>query len=448
MLMVILAHAGLIPGGQWEGDEYFNLAALHHGGFAFFWQRLMGWSPRPISELLVVLYGVSVYFWREPLVMPILLFCWGVLGAGALAGLPPRGASATWRWLVLLALLALFLLRHPVGQLFYWPMAALAYLPSLAGMTCSTLLIVRGIEETQGRRWLCMGMLLLGAGSSEFGAMFVLPLTSLLGLIEIIALRGQSRPWRLRDVARFLWWFAPLALSVVVLFLVMTGRVAAGIEGASGASFHRLLPSLVQGVRSFAVEAGIATPWLLIAAAGLACCLRRAMVGPAQKGPIVSVSCAGLIAACGSTIAAYYNFGELCCERQESFRGCLFVLTAFALAALFASVRTRIWQILPAWAGPALLAVTVMAGFVARAPDLLADYHTLPEQIAVRTANMTSGKSSGPDMVLRMPPPTHVINTVLFPPVGVFSATASPPWYVGGVLAFFDKQHLQIAATP
>ena len=60
MIAVVASHAVLIPGGGWQGDEYFNFAAMRQAGFPFVTHRLLRWGPRPLSELLVHLYAGAV----------------------------------------------------------------------------------------------------------------------------------------------------------------------------------------------------------------------------------------------------------------------------------------------------------------------------------------------------------------------------------------------------
>jgi hypothetical protein len=59
-LVTVVAFAGLIPLGHWQ-DEYFTLYHFHESGFAYFGERLLHWSPRPLSEFFAYLYGLAVY---------------------------------------------------------------------------------------------------------------------------------------------------------------------------------------------------------------------------------------------------------------------------------------------------------------------------------------------------------------------------------------------------
>jgi hypothetical protein len=452
MAGVILAHAGLIPAGQWQGDEYITLSAYRLGGLSHLRDQLLGWSPRPVSELLIFLYGRAVDAWRQELITPVLAGCWGLVALGGLVALPPLGPTAPWRWLILLGLLALLLLVRRPGEMFFWPIGALAYLPTLAGITCTALIVVRGVPA---RRALCALALLVAAGSTEVGAMFVLAFSALTGLTELAAGWPKGLPARLSRAGGMAWWAAPLLASMVVLALLAQGRGAGTEEMGPGVAGHQLLPSAGLGLRDALAELGrgpapwlSAWAWLTIAGAGLACCLGRVSVGPAEAVPLLTFVLAALCAVWGSAATAWFHFGMLCCERHATFRGDLLVLAALALAGLAAARNERFWRHVPAATGPALLAAAVLIGSLARLPNLAADYRQLPARIAARRDNLASGYQPVPTMALRMTRRPLVVNDGNLPAAGAFTAAPTNPWFVTGVLRFFSKQQVTIIPPP
>ena len=70
--LLLLAHAGLIVAGQWQGDEWFNFSLFRSEGTGFLLHRVLTWSPRPVSEGLVFLYARAVDALHRPLVTPVL----------------------------------------------------------------------------------------------------------------------------------------------------------------------------------------------------------------------------------------------------------------------------------------------------------------------------------------------------------------------------------------
>lgn len=169
MIAVVASHAVLIPGGGWRGDEYFNFAAMRQAGFPFVAHRLLRWSPRPLSELLVHLYAGAVAATGRPLVSPVLTAAWAVWIAGAACGLPPV-------------------------------------------ITCAALLVIGDVTAGARRRGACAAALIVAAASTESGAVFVLCFTALFALADRRAPAGRA------------WLGIPLVLAAAALALMASGR--------------------------------------------------------------------------------------------------------------------------------------------------------------------------------------------------------------------------------
>ncbi len=448
---IVLAHAVLLPGGRWQGDEYGGLAAYHAQGLSFLRYRLLNWSPRPVSELLIWLYATVVYACRAPLIAPALGVGWAILVGAAIAGLCRRGEGLVWTGLIVAAVLAGFLLGHPIGEMFYWPMGALAYLPALAGVTCAAFLVVRGLDgAAAGRGRLgCLAALLLATGSAEVGAMVTVCVCGLIGLTDLPAWRNvRRRPGRL--VAHAVWWAVPLAAAVGILVLLLGGRAGASIEAQNGAIAHHLIPSLLAGLAGFgrlliAPDAPAPTVawWLPVVFLGLAGAWRQSGAAAAPARHLLALAAGLLIAAYGSLASAAYQFGAPCCQRHDSFRACLVVLALTVLAALAA--RLRGWRRVPAAAGPALLLLGLLPPLLDRLPAWRADVRQQGAVIAIRRANWAAGAAPGPAMVLRMAPAPHVVNDGNLPVRGrIDRAAGEVPWFVAGVLDFFGKSAVDI----
>ncbi len=436
---IVLAHAALLPAGRWQGDEYGGLAAYHAQGLSFLRYRLLYWSPRPVSESLIWLYAVVVYACRAPLVAPALGVGWAILIAAAIAGLCRRGKGLVWTGLIVAAVLAGFLLGHPIGEMFYWPMGALAYLPALAGVTCAAFLIVRGLAgASAGRRLGCVAALLLATGSAELGAMVTVCVCGLIGLTEL-------PDWR-----KAAGWAVPLAAAAGILALLLGGRAGASIEAQNTAIAHHVIPSLLAGLAGFgrlliapdAPAPGIAW-WLPVVFLGLAGAWRQSGAAAAPKRHLFALAAGLLIAAYGSLASAAYQFGAPCCQRHDSFRACLVVLALTVLAALAA--RLRVWRRVPAAAGPALLVLGLLPPVLDRLPAWRADWRQQGAVIAIRRANWVAGETPGPAMVLRQAPVPHVVNNGNLPVRGrIDRAAGKVPWFVAGVLDFFGKSAVDI----
>jgi len=213
-LVTLLAFAGLIPLGRWH-DEYFTLYHFHESGFPYLGERLLRWSPRPLSELLAYTYSLAVYRFDSPLITEFLAIFWLMFVAAALWPVLHNDRA----FLCASVLVALLLLGHPVAEVFYWPFATVAYLPTVAAaLLLLTLDWGDQIEGLSGNAWIFF-VLTIAAASSEVGALF-----SAIYVVLLLTTRSTE------DGRGHLIFAFPLLLSGTVLYLQFTGRVATGGE--------------------------------------------------------------------------------------------------------------------------------------------------------------------------------------------------------------------------
>lgn len=122
-IVTLTAFVGLLPYGHWQPDEYRNLVSYRRDADYFFWSRLATWSPRPVSELLVYAYLSAVDTLRQPLIAEALAVAWLILIACLVvpAFLYRRrcGGRLSDVMALPLCLLCLFLVGHPVAEMFY-----------------------------------------------------------------------------------------------------------------------------------------------------------------------------------------------------------------------------------------------------------------------------------------------------------------------------------------
>ena len=482
LVLLLLAHAGLIVAGQWQGDEWFNFSLFRSQGTGFLLNRVLTWSPRPVSELLVFLYARAVDALHRPLVTPVLALLWATLAACAATLLPgpcappPRQSglareadhSRRARGLIVLAVLAFFLLGHQVAEMFYWPMGAAAYVGAIAALTFVVMLVLRGRHLSGGGAVLAAGAMAVAAGSAEVGAMAV-------GGAALLLAAAQLRRHPLRAAPLLV----PLAVALLVLALILHGRAAAGVAlGPETATIHALWPSLRAAAAQFAHETlaldaypdgwpglaiGAATKLALFLAFRVLC--RAGLAGSLTPRTHLWALVAALLAASFLSIAAaLWQFGLVCCQRHDSFRQCLDVLVLLLLAALAARPRQsgqpgpRLAACPPdprrdvvagsAWLLLALVLVLSHRGpLMRRLPSLWADYRHLPALLAARNRTWASADAPGPDMVFHGPPQGFVVGETDWP-AGTFTLTPTPPWYMQGILLFYGKQSVAVMHNP
>ena len=69
-------HLGLVDIGQWAYDEFAIISSYRDNGLIALSTRLFHWSPRPISEILIWIYGCLVNWTHRPLIGAFLGLLW------------------------------------------------------------------------------------------------------------------------------------------------------------------------------------------------------------------------------------------------------------------------------------------------------------------------------------------------------------------------------------
>lgn len=451
---VVAAHAALMPLGAWYPDEFIQFALHQRLGWAQVADRVFGWAPRPASELLLFAYSSMVAWLDRPGVTWVLAAAWaGVLGmllaAGRLAGLRPA--------LSLVLMAAALIVARP-GEMWFWPVAALAYLPAFAGLAAAALLLAGPRRAGGADIALCL-CLLLAAGSVEIGAIAVLILSlGLLLLHAVLRALGRRIPAAAPEWPAWVW-ILPLALALGVFVTTLLNRLGATFEvivpgPAAGDTWQSTMASFRHMGRMFggvpAEPESSGAMWLglpvkLALVAGIWALLPQ---GPASlpRGLACLVAAAAMFAtAAVSMVLGYRQFGILCCERHETFRQALLVVGGLLFAAALprpAAPRLRA-------AGTLTLVATFATLLTLRSAALRHDLALRPAAGAIRGANWLSGRAPGDGMVFRSQPKGRLTGGWTLehglhrrPDRGA----ALPPglnWHAFAILLFFDKTELR-----
>ena len=478
---IILAHALLIPMGSWRVDEYHDFGLFRDRGWSYFVERLLTWSPRPLSETLVGLYFLAEQGLRRQLLVPFLAVMWAPLLIGPLLFLRQvrtRGQGLAGA-VIATSVLALFLLGHPVAEMLYWPMGAVAYATTLAAIAAIAFQVAAGLwDRPGGRRWGVV-FALCAAGSAELGAIFAIYIA-----IAMIALHLTDRVGT-RSEARL--WLLPLLLGIAVMLLLALGRgrleehvIYRGMEpnlrhlGHPLASLHRALSTYAREIVVLSgTEKGLAAFALGFVVKALAftgflgclVCLGYDRPGWNQPGrassdqtspdqtrldrpqrPLLVAAILSLQATIFTSIAgSYYKFGLVCCERHDTVRQCMIVLTLMAGAALAAAyLPPRRPKLLTAGPGALLLALALLILTIQRAPDLAAAYQARPTIVAIRHDNWNAGTAPGGWMTFLMAPLPPIVQGMAPPERGIFRQSPDTPWLWDLVMTFFRKTTIEL----
>ena len=449
-MLVILLHATLLPQGSWS-DEYFTFGYYRLYGAAEFWRRLLHWAARPASEIVIWLYWLAVRDTGRPLVAPTLVVAWCIGFLPWLAAVQPwRQPGRLARCALAIGLPAGALLGNAVGDLFFWPFGALAYLPAL-GLTAGATLLVCGPGLTTWSRRLAVAVALsVAAGCVEVGAFLAVTAAPLLALAALRSAEPASRSQKRLAVALT---FMPFVVALVILTTLALGRGMTGTHDMGHAGYtHHLLPSLraavpvffndlVRPSGGFLPRSPLAKLLML-----LACYACLAAPWPAQppRAPILALL-GGLLGTCFLSIAtAFFQFGGMCCTRHESYRQICVTLIILCLAALLPRRRLG-W--LPGWTGPVLLAVLLLPDLPGRIRDIDAEWRLAPARAAIRAENFAAARRPGPAPMpfVLSPAGPLLLGDVLAP--GSYALHDKPDFFSLGPMLFFNKDHI-IARRP
>ncbi len=487
----VLAFFGLIGLGRWQLDEYFDFYGMR-SGLPWVLNRLR-WSPRPISEPFFLLYGWLVNTLHRPLIIPFLAIFWAVFLFAGLFTFRQLPHLCGWgrardHLLIALTLMALFLAGGHLGEIFYWPAGAVAYIPTLAATLVLFLQVLEGRLETPRGRVTAAICLTIAAGSSEAGATFVLC------YIGIRALRSGLAWLRSREPAgsrpplspTLSWMTVPGIVTGLVLVTVRMNRFdTKEIYGAVRHSVagHPLL-SCMAAFKETAIELighdmlartakqypdpamwfhhgpGFLVQMLVHSRIPMEILLPAGIVlwysgfgriSRRQAGSILEL-CAAFMAASFLTIAAAnLHFGFTCCARHELLRECWTVMTITGLAVwlrgqLSRSTNARL-ESYSAFAPVVLCMAVFSLGFTR---PLIQTYRLYKTMYEVAGENYASGFSRASDHMLFWVLPSAGFIAEETPALGVFvEGRNDPPGfsydsYPFIVMKFFGKDEITI----
>ncbi|MEZ2354075.1 hypothetical protein [Caballeronia sp. RCC_10] len=469
-LVMVGLFAGLIPTGHWQ-DEFFTFAAFRKGGLHFYIERLVTWSPRPVSEFLIYVYSRVVEKSNRPLITPVLALLWLTLLAGTFYPVVRSGSIGKPAQRVMLAIamgtLTLFLLGHPVSEVFYWPQGSMAYLPTLAVFALLFGLFLVGVD-TPPQRALCAAALVLAATSSELGAMFVAAFAGMHFILRLVGVGLQPGSMIHRLLTRaMIPWFMPLVVAAAVFVLMKSGRLNSAAEVfGDPAIAHHIGIGLMHAVPQYLIEIialdgqTLNSRNIWLGAVAKACYFAAVYVGvKSVRGSLKPTGAVQLLifliaiaaAAFMSLFGAFYQFGVVCCERHDTMRQCMSILLLGSVAALFARAgRARPAQefeeenrgLTSQWFS-ALILCAVLVSSLTSAKLLANDYRRYGQFLASRSQTWASGLASAPAMVVTQVTPGLVIGGVVRP-AGDYVRTDETPWFLAGILDFFNKKSMTL----
>jgi hypothetical protein len=450
---IVAAHLGLLNRGAWEPDEYGFIAAFRDSGMDFFWDRLRTASPRPASELLIILYAKAVIATNAPLIVPALLVLWTGFFAAALPTLA-GGRAPSSRILGTLAVLAFMLLGHGAFEVFYWPIGAVAYLPVLSAALFLLFCFANERWKAKPLGPLITVVLVGAAWSAEAGAMMAL---FFLGALMVATLACRvATPISRATIARAC--VAALAAVLVIVLVMTDGRLlmATGVQGSDPLLVHHWIGSAIQATSQGAAEflsadaetfdrrhilTGLAIKLLFFFGVHL-CWMTTDPDARRSRRWLPPLALALLATAFATLVVSYWNHGTTCCQRHNLLRQDFgfIALAAFAiwLPPVVPIERLHLWR---HGLAPVLLIAAAALAIAPRARDIALDYRFYSEPSRARALTWASGFAPGSDMILYQPVPDNLFSQAM--PPGTWHIGEN--WWVHGVLRFFGKQSARVS---
>jgi hypothetical protein len=347
-------------------------------------------------------------------------------------------------------IIAMFLLEHSPGALFYSPVVSAAYLTTLSALTLCFFQVAFRLTETHTGRVITAFALTIGAASSEVGAFFAVSFAFLSLIFYLPAkITGPSHERRL------LWYIVPAFVGCSLVGLLFLNRAHTQEALFAAGEYHNVWMSLKKAAGRLLKEyltAGqrLSVRGLVFSLSGKACffagvryCWLSTGIKAARRQALIILALSFVATTYLSAAASYYGYGGLTNPWHQEFRQCLVILFVATLALLSCEYRGP--NLSPRrceWT--ALIAFSLALGLVlpGRVAALIHDYRLYSACIESRNSSWCSGLTKGNAMIWWRPPRGRVADTMLYVP-GVYDLDSKAPGVLD-IMHFFRKEHLEI----
>ncbi|MER9586988.1 hypothetical protein [Mesorhizobium sp. M0276] len=367
----IISFLLLTPLGHWQADEFHFGYVYRTDGVNALLFVLKAWAPRPFSEAISYLYHYMVEATGRRHIGALLFVNWAAMIAASLT--PILFLRASERKIPLL-LASTVVLLSVVGrnnsEVFYWVQAALPNMPTLAAVFFVASAFLFAESSISRKSALASLVLVIGALSSEIGAIFAWIMSFF--IISYWALYRRRFIPISGSVAAI---FVPaLIVSGLVFFYLMNGRLSLSAEASAGSATARIFSSsLLATIKQIVVDAlfygnnvvgiygqeslksneiyiGILPKLALFTCSFLYFRTVRAAAGDRVLSAVLFLSSAGT--AFFVLFMTFYQFGGQCCGRHVTMEQALlwvaivaagrFVATFFSLSPVTRTNRQAI----------------------------------------------------------------------------------------------------------
>jgi len=448
LAIIFVLYAGLLFAGRWHGDEFHVLSDVRDYGFSILIDRVIYWSPRPISELVLAGYFYAVISSGYRLITAFLFILWCVFLMVPLAAAWQNREDGNTALFMVLALLALVISGGNNSDILYWTQGAVAYIPTFALCIYFSVRLISASEI----KYMDAFLLCILSLSSEAGTFVVLP------FVTLSILWSAFRRSKLNYGG-----IAALVCSLIVLFLALKGRVSVSNEAVNDLGIaHNVIASLKATTFHFAKEFFVfgdnvvneEMKWFGILAkfmffVGVVLLFRTIKMSFQQiiNSLFWSISC--LAASIMMIFSSFYKLGIAGAPRHISTESMFMWLSLFSLAvvtsqfsrvlAFLGSLKRNIGVVLVTFA--AILPTVLCANSISE------DYKNLNHYAEQRDRILYEGKVSGETMNVSLCHPGKIVgNFCDYFVVGEYYRGDGKSWITEAIMRYFQKNHLVVNA--
>ncbi len=493
---------------SWSSDEYVQASEIYRNmGLLGLWQRLSGWSPRPLSDSVLFIYYRIVDNTKQLWVGKFLYILWGLLFFSLFTGFKSlfinttdekarktdegiqieRSNNIYIKFILPLLLSSVvfiyFLFIEKPSQIFYWPAGAAPYILTLAAivLTICHLLIISNNDRISNLDALNLVFFgILAAWSSEVGAVYTI-LLSLGIMLLLIAFNIKFvnkllplPPWNKSSKIKVITAISTLlTLSFVVIFILKKNRigtpelnsVSSSIDGNLNASFLAALKRIISETfllnnTSFVINSTLLS---LFYALFIKISLLLVIILIFFRGQLLISKYQRFIAGVlililqinnfVMLVGVYYQFGELCCDRHLHLRsistGLSIVLLGIIIYSKVSLMRTFIEkETVTKFAFASVLTLLLMLLWNLQGVAIISDLKNSNLIAAINNANWRENINNRKERAkyINAHPTEYVMNMVMKPGTYNYDIN-SVDWYPKGYMSFFGKKELVVCPT-
>lgn len=454
--IIFLLYFSLIPIGHWQ-DEYTTFTYISQNNSHFIY-RIFHWSPRPLSEIIIFLYAKISLFFNKQFILPFLLFMWSLLFFSFFYPLFKRRRILSnnvinYSIFYSLVMFSIYLSSSNVSELFYWPLASVAYLPVVAIASFILLSFVFSLDEEKHYGKVLSSLLILSSLSSECGAVFSFVFSAVVLVLSFLI------PDRQGVTLKRIYYVYPILFSLFVFYSLSHNRLGASREAFNPDVARHIDLVIIKSIVKFLEElvsssGGIGEYFIGLVGKLFFCVasylffqkvLRKERKDLLQRNfLILSVSCFASVLII--LLASYYQFGFRGCLRHIALRQCLIYVGFAEISAMLSLNKKKIYKN-NSEIFLVFLILALVLPFSLKLNSFIHDYRIYGEIYEVHKKNWKDLSFPSKEATYINPPLSDIAGDLLLP-LGIYKPSSEEDYSAAflpeGMVKLFRKEKLVV----